>query len=844
MAIIQTAHARAEVQAQGEAMSARVNLSGALMEMLASTYAYPALAAVRESIQNACDAASRAGKTFREGVRVTLPSLSDPVFTVEDLGDGMSKEFMEGKYLAFGESTKSGDAAVAGGLGIGRWAAFGFARECTIATTDKADLVQRTYFQFPGDDGVPKVQFAGEMKAEYSGTKVSFPVAKGGSQVLTAVQWLSEVMQITMGDTFAVTNPGLLPGKMLPDGHSEFVLDLGEENPALQGVRVYPMAGRNLCYDGMPMLAKGSLVVQTNQERHVGGLAFHARVANAYSVFSGGAIVEVPLSIPIPFMPSREEVKYNDDFQRFMESVDDAAYASAAKRVQKLLSSPSWADLRACSIFIHMGDTAFGASVQAAGGEVKRRPARSQKFHQDIQNLLIKNYGSDIRSVLMRVDDIGAWQPLADRGLAVKLVVHGTYGKIRQTGVWVNSSSGAFATAGKDGYISERLKFNGDVILICQDVPEGGQTRLRTWLNKEGGKELKHAATYVLHSKEPADVERAAQLLRATYRSNWRIIRVSTLPELEKTEVVTKTGAVRTRRAEGIESVQLYKTLPGAATCLSVSERRELAFGASGETEKVYFSRAAVGISGLSGGQIKKFFEAHYSQILCFLQCALGLTKEARPEIFVLSASQREKLETAQKEAREDDPMVADAHTRSLLSWIPFERLILRYLESGNRPQVLAGKEFVSRTFDLRFQTAVTELIKEPRLSLSMSRFGKELLPYADVMNGTQTLLSLPATGQASASGDAEAFAFLRFWAGEAGNWSDGIGNLSPEEAQRFQALVTHFKEDAQLGVRPDQKIWSDFVQKFPLAGLLSNPHVLSPAIVRDVCESIVMLYR
>ncbi len=841
MAIIQTAQARAEVQAQGEAMSARVNLSGALMEMLASTYAYPALAAVRESIQNACDAASRAGKTFREGVLVTLPTLSDPVFTVEDLGDGMSKEFMEGMYLSFGSSTKSGDNTAAGGFGIGRWAAFGFARECTIATTDKADLVQRTYFQFPGADGVPKVQFAGEMKAERSGTKVSFPVAQAGSKVFSAVRWISEVMQITMGDTFTVTNPGALPDAMLPAVHTEFILDLGEENPALQGVRVYPMQGRTLCFDGTTTLSPGSLLVQTNQERHVGGLSFHSKVPDLYSVFSGGVIIEVPLSIPIPFMPSREEVKYNDDFQKFCDAVNDAAFACATRRVQKLLSSPSWADLKACSAFLLGLASAFSYTVQNAKTSVPVRPARCSQFHKDIENLIFRHYGSNIQNVLMRVGDTSAWQPLAERGLAVRRLMHERHGVIRQASVWVNTSTGDFATASKDGYISERLKFNQEVVLICQDTPDGGQSRLRAWLGTQG-KQLRDATTYVLNSKETADVFAAARLLRETFRSDWRIIKVSALPEVERAAVVTKKGTVRARRGEGIESVQFYRMQSNAA--LSSADRCDLAFDDGGENLKVYFSRATAGINGLKGAQVRKFLEPRRPQVLCFLRESMGLPKTAEPDVFVLSTAQREKLVSAQRQAREDDPKADDAHTRSLMAWVPFERLVLRYLESGDRPLVLAGQQYVSRIYDPRLTMAVTELLKVPRLSLSVSRFGKDLLPYADVLNGTETYSSIPVTTQAKTEGIAAAFDFLRFWAEAVGDWDKEVGDLSEEEDERLQALITRFKEETNLGIRSDREVWDALLQKYPLCGVLSYSHLLSPEAIRDLCESIALLYR
>jgi sensor histidine kinase regulating citrate/malate metabolism len=92
------------------------------------------MAAIREAIQNGSDAARRAGRSFSEGVQVLLPTPSNAMITVIDKGTGMTKEFMEKDYLSLGSSTKGGDNGAAGGLGIGRWAAYGYIRECYITT--------------------------------------------------------------------------------------------------------------------------------------------------------------------------------------------------------------------------------------------------------------------------------------------------------------------------------------------------------------------------------------------------------------------------------------------------------------------------------------------------------------------------------------------------------------------------------------------------------------------------------------------------------------------------------------------------------------------------------------
>jgi len=176
MAIIAIPSNGATVQAMGPELSASVNLSAALMDMLSTVYSYGLLAAVREAIQNGCDAARRKGLSFRDGVLVELPTADNLVVSFTDRGAGMTHEFMTSTYLAFGSSTKAGDNGSAGGLGVGRWAAYGYIREAYITTTSETEMVERTYFQYQGSDGTPKVSIASETPGTTAGTKVFFPI--------------------------------------------------------------------------------------------------------------------------------------------------------------------------------------------------------------------------------------------------------------------------------------------------------------------------------------------------------------------------------------------------------------------------------------------------------------------------------------------------------------------------------------------------------------------------------------------------------------------------------------------------------------------------------------------
>lgn len=374
MAIIAVSNQQAKVQAKGEVLNATVNFSGALMEMLATVYSNIVLAAVREAIQNGCDAARRKGLSFAAGVTVLLPTKENPMLTVIDLGSGMTRDFMETVYLSFGSSTKAGDNGAAGGLGVGRWAAYGYVREAYVTTTEESEMIERTYFQFQGPNGTPQVQLASESAGETAGTRVYFPVKETDiGEVYRAVAWLKAVMALTMGDSFTVDKPGLLPVG-LPK-FSGTRLELGDEDDTLKGIVVYPMMDPALQYsrDG---LVSGSLIVLTNQKAGVGGLPFHARITKNESVFNSGMIIEIPMSFNVPFMPSREEVKYTDEVLALMGRIDKVAMQMAIVKARDLFNAHSMDSKTQLSKLLGVAENWHSLCFSARMGGIWAEPMR------------------------------------------------------------------------------------------------------------------------------------------------------------------------------------------------------------------------------------------------------------------------------------------------------------------------------------------------------------------------------------------------------------------------------------------------------------------------------------
>ncbi len=102
-----------------------------VMQTLADLYSNKELAVTREYSTNARDAHIEAGKA-NVPIEVTLPSLYDPYFTVQDYGIGMSEEELTEVYTKFGDSTKRGSNSYNGMLGFGSKSAIAYTNQFTI----------------------------------------------------------------------------------------------------------------------------------------------------------------------------------------------------------------------------------------------------------------------------------------------------------------------------------------------------------------------------------------------------------------------------------------------------------------------------------------------------------------------------------------------------------------------------------------------------------------------------------------------------------------------------------------------------------------------------------------
>lgn len=111
-----------------------------VMKNLAKLYSDSTTAPIREISTNAMDSHIMAGRADVP-IEVTLPTIMDPYFTVQDFGLGLSEEEVTGTYTRFGDSTKRDTNDVNGMYGFGSKAPIAYTNQFTVqAVKDGVEL--------------------------------------------------------------------------------------------------------------------------------------------------------------------------------------------------------------------------------------------------------------------------------------------------------------------------------------------------------------------------------------------------------------------------------------------------------------------------------------------------------------------------------------------------------------------------------------------------------------------------------------------------------------------------------------------------------------------------------
>lgn len=731
MAVISHTNNKAVVQAQGTAMSAKVNFSGALMEMLATVYKYILMAAIREAVQNGCDAVKRAGISFSEGVLVTLPTLDNPMITIVDCGSGMTKAFMEDEYLSFGTSTKNGDNGSAGGLGVGRWAAYGYIRECFITTCHASDLVERTYFQFQDENSTPQVQPASEVPGTRVGTRVSFPVKETDiDEALRAVAWLKEVMQLTMGDSFSVDTPDRLPGMLPP--HSGHVLELGDVDPGLAGIRVLPMQGSALQY-GRQGVQAGSLVVLSNQQVGVGGLPFHVQSpSDNLSVFDTGMIIDIPLSFQVPFMPSREEIKYTDDVTALLRRIDAAARVKLIQTVGALYSRKQLDTYASISRLIGT------ASYEKQEWHAFRRAAESRTADGWVAELRLAIGGRDWDGCL-RVEAVSEMRT-ADVSLRH---VDARHGVLRAA---FSYGGQLYYREGKAREFPVLVTATRPLTLVVNDLPSGGVSRFRYWLAGAP------AGKYLFISAATAELAgQVATALNAQFEGGLPLLHTSGLPSIVAPRQIIG-GRVRSKAEVASLSYHCFR--------LGKQQSESVAFDAPSQgtlpdCRRVWLTKDGGALAGMrEDSRLADLVDNNNWSNPGSIRETLALQSFTR--LYLLTAKQAAELVKLQADAQRDglwDAEAADfaddaegqesyAAVQALKSWVPLETVAAEILASPRLRSFRAGQIATKVTESWELSDLVGALIRKPRMELTGTALDRALAPFADVLAGESKLLS------------------------------------------------------------------------------------------------------
>ena len=171
MALVKQATTGAPVETTGlreENFELDLSSTDVLISLLANMYARPAFSSLREVLQNAKDSGT-------DRIDVRLPTELSPELEVRDFGRGMNEEDMRLLLKRVGASSKRGDVAMAGQLGIGSISPMSIADAMTIRSYKNGEMT--TLVAWKSDSGDIRLSITpGVDSSEPTGTKVTVPV--------------------------------------------------------------------------------------------------------------------------------------------------------------------------------------------------------------------------------------------------------------------------------------------------------------------------------------------------------------------------------------------------------------------------------------------------------------------------------------------------------------------------------------------------------------------------------------------------------------------------------------------------------------------------------------------
>ena len=188
MKIVESEVRQVEMGGGGESRAITISSNGTIIRnTIKGIYAHKERTVTRELMANAFDA-HIAGGVEDTPIKVFLPTLLDPVFSVRDYGCGMSHDFVMEHYSSLGFSTKSDSNTETGMFGVGSKSPLAisdsFSLRCFDQPTDEYPAGRvRMYTLFFDTDGSPRLQHTfdssprDEDEISRGGTEVRVPVS-------------------------------------------------------------------------------------------------------------------------------------------------------------------------------------------------------------------------------------------------------------------------------------------------------------------------------------------------------------------------------------------------------------------------------------------------------------------------------------------------------------------------------------------------------------------------------------------------------------------------------------------------------------------------------------------
>ena len=327
MALVKSTSSGQPVELEGlqeESFELDLSSTDVLISLLANMYARPAFSSLREIIQNAKDSGTNR-------ILVTLPQDLSPELVVRDFGRGMNEADMRQLLKRVGASSKRGNVAMAGHLGIGSIAPMSVADSMSIHSYKDGQMTVLTAWK--NDAGDIKLAIVPAVPSnEPTGTKVTVPVHS---------------------ELFRQLEEGINVFRFSPELAKLLVIDEVQAEPYAESFSSEVKVGEHLVrfrvVDGTTSVLPGALVLMNgipmgaSLERFTELKEFHeflaSREASIGRGYAGRAnstlVIDIPPSAGLSFLPPREVLAVTRLNTAFLANACTRFLAAGSEKLDK-----------------------------------------------------------------------------------------------------------------------------------------------------------------------------------------------------------------------------------------------------------------------------------------------------------------------------------------------------------------------------------------------------------------------------------------------------------------------------------------------------------------------------